>query len=163
MKSANTVEKDILDRSGKMGLKAATKEVFDSDGYEKGSANQGQAVGPDPARTARRANQGLVEGPCPARTALHHSTSDRLVLRVHTPSGRSVMINSYVQRSRTLSLSERSELKLRATRPLTSVMVTRGLAASAWRTRLLPASRHRFIHMVDSQVIFKWRNAVLRR
>jgi hypothetical protein len=42
---------------------------------------------------------------------------------------------------------------LRATRPLTSVIVERGLAASAWRTRLLPASRHRFVHMVDSQVI----------
>ncbi len=34
MKSANAVMKDILDRSGKMGLKAATKEVLDSDGFE---------------------------------------------------------------------------------------------------------------------------------
>jgi hypothetical protein len=43
---------------------------------------------------------------------------------------------------------------LRATRPLTFVIVTRCLAASAWRTRLLPTCRHRLIHMVGSQVSF---------
>ena len=44
--------------------------------------------------------------------------------------------------------------ELRATRPLTSVMVTRGLAASEWRTRLLPALRQRLLHMIGSQVSF---------
>jgi hypothetical protein len=34
MKSASAIMKDILDRSEKMGLKAATKEVFDSDEFE---------------------------------------------------------------------------------------------------------------------------------
>jgi hypothetical protein len=44
---------------------------------------------------------------------------------------------------------------LRATRPLISVFVTRGLEASAWQTRLLPGSSHRFIHIIDSQVILQ--------
>jgi hypothetical protein len=39
-----------------------------------------------------------------------------------------------------------------ATRPLTVVIVTRRLAASAWRPRLLPAFRRRLYHMVGSQV-----------